>query len=363
MSNKLFIIVVVILLVMTGYVLILSNHSNINNNLNIKNNKINKVFIVNPNATLTPINSSVLNSVTPDTTNSSNYWVIEMNLTYPTTWFPYFTYHSSNSQLGYYLYFRFSINNNYSTDIFWLDTPINSNTYTMDTYSIFLLFFQDQINYTSIITFSFQLQQIINGSIGAHNIPINVNNLTMSNRIQTVVLQGLPYGDYIPGSYSTSTFSQVLFFNLFYPILNNYKVTFSGINKFSININNNTFSTNKGNITLYLPNGSYSYNISYLNQSFSSNFLIAGNNVNIDISLTVFLSSPSLDFFTYLILIFIMLITILHFTRGSMIFLSFSSFLFIYIGYKLNIAFFTINLILLFILIFSALISYKVFLE
>ena len=359
MTNKLFIIVVVILLVMTGYMLILSNHTNsINQNTNFDKLRGYRLYIVNRNGTIIFVKSSNISSnVIPDTTSSS-YWLIGIALTYPDTWSPYFT--TLNGALRYSLTYYIEANGNTSSNYYYLDNGASgtNKAYINGYYMDLLEFPVSQWTNSSQVIINFNLNYIENTNAAKYY----VNNLTMTNNFQNIVLQGLPYGN-VNSNLSSSTLSATYIFNLFYGIKNEFKLTFSGYNDFSVNINNQTFTTTVGNISIEEKNGTYPYTIIYGSKTFSSNVTIAGKNVNIDIAISIFLSSPTLDFFTYLIVIFIMLITILHFTRGSMIFLSFSSFLFIYIGYKLSIAYFTINLILFFVLIFSALLSYKVFLE
>ena len=357
MTNKLFIIVVIILLVMTGYMLILSNHSNSNNKV-FNKNSINgySYYIVNPNGKLTNFNNS--NNVIPDTTSSGTMWVIGIALSYPDVWSPYFD--SSNLNSGYSISYTLS-NLTYHYTLYYnlVNVSGNGKQYVNGYWEDILIFYVSEFSNSSAIRFHFNLNYLLNNK----TITVYTNNLTMPNNDQYITLQGLPYGNVTSLNDTNPVISQELIFNLFYPIKNTYTLKFTGYNSFSVSIIGLNITTNSGNISINLINGTYSYTIYVLNKSYSSNITINGNNIIINVGLSVFLGSPTLDFFTYLILIFIMLITILHFTRGSMIFLSFSSFLFIYIGYKLSIAFFTINLILFFVLIFSALLSYKVFLE
>ena len=392
MTNKLFMVIIIVLVIMVGYMSILGNNYNPNVVHNIQ--KPTGVFYIDNGKTLTEIssmpynisnsNNTLQNTVSPDLTGNSTgtLWIVALGIYYPITWFPYFTTISNAGITPYNLHFRVYSNNGYVNG----SLPIQYDGLTASQGSIyaysdriFIVLPAPEFNDTSIVTIGLNINNIYNSTT---NNSISVNNLSSSNNPITFSLYGLPLGNYQQDTGSTAGISGTFQYEavnvsttrtipINYNINNYYNVTFKGEPNFNVTLVNPNpnqasiiYGSDNGYVNITLKNGTYNYLIFNGYTNFSGSFTISGNNTIVFISPTAFfVHSPLFDFYVYLFIVFSFLITILHFTRGSMVFLSFSSLIFLYIGYKLDIALFTINAILLMVLIFSAMISYKVFLE
>lgn len=371
---------------------ILGNNYNPNVDHNIQ--KPTGVFYIDNGKTLTEIgsmlynisnsNNTLQNTVSPDLTGNSTgtLWIVALGIYYPITWFPYFTTISNAGITPYNLHFRVYSNNAYVNG----SLPIQYDGLTASQGSIyaysdriFIVLPAPEFNDTSIVTIGLNINNIYNSTT---NNSISVNNLSSSNNPITFSLYGLPLGNYQQDTGSTAGINGTFQYEavnvsttrtipINYNINNYYNVTFKGEPNFNVTLVNPNpnqasiiYGSDNGYVNITLKNGTYNYLIFNGYTNFSGSFTISGNNIIVFISPTAFfVHSPLFDFYVYLFIVFSFLITILHFTRGSMVFLSFSSLIFLYIGYKLDIALFTINAILLMVLIFSAMISYKVFLE
>ena len=392
MTNKLFMVIIIVLVIMVGYMSILGNNYNPNVDHNIQ--KPTGVFYIDNGKTLTEIgsmpynisnsNNTLQNTVSPDLTGNSTgtLWIVALGIYYPITWFPYFTTISNAGITPYNLHFRVYSNNGYVNG----SLPIQYDGLTASQGSIyaysdriFIVLPAPEFNDTSIVTIGLNINNIYNSTT---NNSISVNNLSSSNNPITFSLYGLPLGNYQQDTGSTAGINGTFQYEavnvsttrtipINYNINNYYNVTFKGEPNFNVTLVNPNpnqasiiYGSDNGYVNITLKNGTYNYLIFNGYTNFSGSFTISGNNTIVFISPTAFfVHSPLFDFYVYLFIVFSFLITILHFTRGSMVFLSFSSLIFLYIGYKLDIALFTINAILLMVLIFSAMISYKVFLE
>ena len=388
MTNKLFMVIIIVLVVMVGYMAILGNNYSPNINHNSKN--MNSTFYLDNGKNLIKIgskaydlfnsNNTLQNSVSPDVLSLSgnstgNFWLIFIDTSYPFIWTPYFN--SGNYGIPFTITSQNSIQYG-NLSLNGGTQPLNTSVYVYGS-GDFIILPEPIYNASSIVTIAFNLNEIIDTS---NNNTISVNNLSMPFSSITLKLGNYPLGNYqevtcqpIPGEGNTTcenvNVSAVFDFHLYYPFAGHYIVTFKGEQEFNVTLVNPnpnqaslTFFTKNGYLNITLSNGTYNYLIYNGYNNFSGSFVINGNNTTVFISPSAFfVHSPLFDFYVYLFIVFTFLITILHFTRGSMVFLSFSSLIFLYIGYKLDITLFTINAILLMVLIFSAMISYKVFLE
>ena len=395
MTNKVFMVIIIVLVIMVGYMSILGNNYNPNSMHSLQ--KPNGIFYIDNGKNLTEIgsmpynisnsNNTLQNSVSPDITGNSTgtLWIVALGIYYPITWFPYFTTISNAGITPYNLHFRVYSNNGYVNG----SLPIQYDGLTASQGSIyaysdriFIVLPAPEFNDTSIVTIGLNINNIYNSTT---NNSIPVNNLSSSNNPLTFSLNGLPLGNYQEDTgsqpcigcgntnytYEAVNVSTTQTIHINYPTNNYYTVTFKGEPNFNVTLVNPNpnqasiiYGSHNGYVNITLKNGTYNYLIFNGYTNFTGSFTINGNNTVVFISPTAFfVHSPLFDFYVYLFIVFSFLITILHFTRGSMVFLSFSSLIFLYIGYKLDISLFTINAILLMVLIFSAMISYKVFLE
>ena len=380
MTNKLFMVIIIVLVIMIGYMTILGNnysHKDISYNpqgmILIDNGK-SLINLGTSNYTLNNTQTNIQNNVIPALSGNStgNMWIIDLELNYPIIWSPYFSTISNAGITPYGLSFNVYGDNEIQNGTFNIQydgLPESQGSIYAYSDAVFLVLPQPQFNNTSLITISFNLNYILNTTT---NQQFPVNNLTMPNNDISLSLKGLPLGSYHQYSEGESvSISTEEIFRLSYPITSYYTATFKGEPNFNVTLVNPNpnqasiiYGSDNGYVNITLKNGTYNYLIFNGYTNFSGSFTISGNNTIVFISPTAFfVHSPLFDFYVYLFIVFSFLITILHFTRGSMVFLSFSSLIFLYIGYKLDIALFTINAILLMVLIFSAMISYKVFLE
>lgn len=144
-----------------------------------------------------------------------------------------------------------------------------------------------------------------------------------------------------------------------------YNVIFNSNTNFNINVNGTNYSSTDNQLVLTFPVGTYSYEYwtnNYSNRS-SGAFTIVNKNITInlvtfvtgivsEVQLGVFiLSATSLMFY------------VINKIRGFLIATVFLTILYVFIGYKLNIVFFNINMLIYVAMILSATLVYKLFME
>ena len=151
--------------------------------------------------------------------------------------------------------------------------------------------------------------------------------------------------------YSNSTISQPIYANTF---------AASGNVSFSLNIDNQSF-INVHSVLLELPEGIYAYNFTINNKT--STGILYVNNQDTNTILAISLYSNNYVLYLYLGIVFLSLALIGRYTRGFVVSYTLSGLLFVFIGYKEHIEFFTQNLIILIITFLALLFTYKVVME
>ncbi len=151
--------------------------------------------------------------------------------------------------------------------------------------------------------------------------------------------------------YSNSTITQPIYANTF---------AASGNVSFSLNIDNQSF-INVHSVLLELPAGIYAYNFTINNKT--STGILYVNNQDTNTILAISLYSNNYVLYLYLGIVFLSLALIGKYTRGFVVSYTLSGLLFVFIGYKEHIEFFTQNLIILIITFLALLFTYKVVME
>ena len=151
--------------------------------------------------------------------------------------------------------------------------------------------------------------------------------------------------------YSNSTITQPIYANTF---------SASGNVSFSLNIDNQSF-TNVHSVLLELPDGIYAYNFTIGNKT--SQGILYVNNKDTNTILAISTYSNNYVLYLYLGIVFLSLSLIGKYTRGFVVSYTLSGLLFVFIGYKEHIEFFTQNLIILIITFLALLFTYKVVME
>jgi hypothetical protein len=207
-------------------------------------------------------------------------------------------------------------------------------------------------------------------------------NLTFTNLYYNANYQLTSFNDsitYLPNSiqynsnstlynYNSQIQSYVSSYNITYFISSfsstnaKYEINFSAKNNaiFSLNISNLKYINVKTAI-LFLPDGVYTYNYT-INNITNSNILYV-DNANVSVVLQVSQYSNNYVLYLYLIITFTGLALVGKYTRGFIISYSLSGLLFLFIGYKEQIEFFTQNTIILIITFLAILFTYKVVME
>ena len=112
---------------------------------------------------------------------------------------------------------------------------------------------------------------------------------------------------------------------------------------------------------LELPDGIYAYNFTIGNKT--SQGILYVNNKDTNTILAISTYSNNYVLYLYLGIVFLSLALIGRFTRGFVVSYTLSGLLFVFIGYKEHIEFFTQNLIILIITFLALLFTYKVVME
>lgn len=177
-------------------------------------------------------------------------------------------------------------------------------------------------------------------------------NAIYYNSNTTLYTYNATYNNYIT-YYSISYY--VSQFDTSSPVYANY---FTANNlTFSLYINGETFK-DVSSALVELPNGIYPYNYTIGNYTGNGFLTVNGKSVNIILAQHFYTNNYVL--YLYLIIVFVSLILISKYTKGFIISYSLSGLLFLFIGYKENIEFFTPNLVILIITFLAILFTYKV---
>ena len=148
-----------------------------------------------------------------------------------------------------------------------------------------------------------------------------------------------------------------------------YYQNFYDSNNFNLTVIGNGYNysfINVKNVNISLPNGLYTYTVESGNISYSSNFYVNNNHndINVNIVSNVY-NSIIIPFIGAIIILFISIIVILYYDRNSsqfpLVIIDTSIITIIY--YLLNIPFFNFALISFIVVIFMAIISYKLFMS
>ena len=185
MTNKLFMVIIIVLVVMVGYMAILGNNYSPNINHNSKN--MNSTFYLDNGKNLIKIgskaydlfnsNNTLQNSVSPDVLSLSgnstgNFWLIFIDTSYPFIWTPYFN--SGNYGIPFTITSQNSIQYG-NLSLNGGTQPLNTSVYVYGS-GDFIILPEPIYNASSIVTIAFNLNEIIDTS---NNNTISVNNLSM----------------------------------------------------------------------------------------------------------------------------------------------------------------------------------------
>ena len=220
--------------------------------------------------------------------------------------------------------------------------------------------FVDECGYTAYAKFNLTFTNLY---YNAKNQLVSLNNSItyLPNSIQYNSNSTLyNYDNKIP-SY-VSSFNITYYISSFSSTNTKYEITFTAKNNanFTLNVSNSKYINVKSAI-LFLPDGVYTYNYT-INNITNSNILYV-DNANVSVVLQVSQYSNNYVLYLYLIITFTGLALVGKYTRGFIISYSLSGLLFLFIGYKEQIEFFTQNTIILIITFLAILFTYKVVME
>lgn len=153
-------------------------------------------------------------------------------------------------------------------------------------------------------------------------------------------------------------------FQASYSINSYYNVNFYTPNHkvFNLTINNKVYK-DVSNLIVPLKNGSYSYTVQSGNSIYNNTIYINGNNLTINVLVFTYLSSQTIQLIAFLSIVIGLMIVIMRYTDGSLIYLGASGILFTFIGYSLGVPYFNTSLLLLFVFVIVGLFSYKMVME
>lgn len=389
---KLVIVLLFILLLLVGSMTIMLNESPQHKNTNpisatstlVVYGQVegNKIVITHFGTTSTNLSNNSIITVSPDIMTSTSYtiqYAIASMVKAPTVWKPYFSGGinatqyaqtlNSNGTTGFGLYFmalkEYNANGtflgygyaglNFYFVSSYLENTKPSTTWTNTLISSYI--FKPYIGLepgTSSTYFDyFPLTPDFANATAVDNITVN------DSSIQTA----------IPPTATTTDINQA-YQNIFvgyvatYNTPAQYSVDFYSPNgtRFNLTINNQEYY-NVNNMSVVLKNGSYEYSISMGKTNYTNTIYVFGANQTINVLVYSFISYQALELFTFIAIVIGLMIVIMRYTDGSMIYLGTSGMLFIFMGYHLGIPYFNTNLILLVVMVIIGLFSYKLVME
>ena len=287
-------------------------------------------------------------------------------------WSPYFSSAGSSDITGI-AYYGLLVNI-YAVNAFGNRTYLGFQV--MSIYSGYFTQFVTYLNYTPEIT-------AIEYSISTANIYEVQGGFSVGDTLQTYpnITQSIAVNNLTvnPESYSQPTTPNVEINNYYYvkeepdinveilyPTQDKYYITFTNpiISSYKLNINNKIYSTTSHNITVLLGNGTYNIEIIYNStDTYYGQFIVSGQDQTINLLNLSIYNSKSFATILYLVIVVLALIMILKFSYISLTFFTIGGIMMEYFGYLMGISYFTIDTILLSIVIIASVFVYRVMLE
>ncbi len=143
-----------------------------------------------------------------------------------------------------------------------------------------------------------------------------------------------------------------------------YYVTFIDNQSFTLKFENQTYSSENDKLTLLMFDGSYNYSFSTNGVNYTkANIVISGFNLTVNLIYVTGLFSGIYAFYVYIGVMLLGMGMILTGTKGFFTSYVLSGLIFMFIGYKLDIEYFNLTLIVSIITIIAGIIAYKFVLE
>lgn len=388
MNTKLIAVVFVLMLSLTGlFAFAVNNYNPVTNNQpqkvltsalypngTLEENINNHTFYIHEhklklgNNTNTYTTENIMDEIT-----SPEYEIYANFISYDSSvWSPYFNTAGSSDITGVSYYGL--LVNIYAVNAFGNRTYLGFQVMTI--YSGYENTFVTYLNYTPEITaieYTISTANIyeVQGAIGIANSPQTYPNITASIAVNNLTVN--------PESYRQSTTPNVDINNYYtlkedttvnveilYPTQDKYYITFTNpiTSSYKLNINNKIYSTTSHNITVLLANGTYNIEIIYNStDTYYGQFIVSGQDQTINLLNLSIYSSKSFATILYLVIVVLALIMILKFSYISLTFFTIGGIMMEYFGYLMGISYFTIDTILLSIVIIASVFVYRVMLE
>ena len=387
MNTKLIAIVFVLMLSLTGlFAFAVNNYNPVSNsqpqktirsvlypNGTLEENINNNTFYIHEhklklgNNTNTDITHNIM-----DETTTPEYAINIYFIAYDSSaWKPYFNTDAGSVMTGNTFYGL--LINIYAVNQFGNRTYLGFQV--MSIYSGYLNQFVTYLNYSPNIKFieysisSANIYEVNGGITGSlSNIypnitkSISVNNLTVSPK---TYFQSTTPNTEINNIYGLNELTTVNV-QILYPTQDKYYITFTNpiTASYKISINNKLYSTNSHNITVLLANGTYNIEIIYNStDTYYGQFIVSGQDQTINLLNLSIYNSKSFASILYLVIVVLALIMILKFSYISLTFFTIGGIMMEYFGYLMGISYFTIDTILLSIVIIASVFVYRVMLE
>ena len=380
MNTKLIAVVFVLMLSLTGLFAFAVN--NYNPVTNIQSQKVMKSTLF-PNGTLVYIlnnqtyyiherKSNITNNVNNimDDTTSIYEAIIFFTPIDSSVWKPYFNTLPSNGK-------NYTSNGNdyygLMVNIYAVNTFGNKSYLgyqIMDIYPNFYNSFETILNYNPNIqqieySISYANIYYVNNSVQENQnttqaIPVNNVTGSVTSYLQPII-PNTEYGT----NYVLDDTPDINVY-IYYPIEHKYYITFTNsiISTYKIDINNKIYSTTSHNITVLLANGTYNIEIIYNStDTYYGQFIVSGQDQTINLLNLSIYNSKSFATILYLVIVVLALIMILKSSYISLTFFTIGGIMMEYFGYLMGISYFTIDTILLSIVIIASVFVYRVMLE